>query len=278
MHRPAPVPSSCLVLLSLIGATANVAGAQPAADPAQPPAPRAPRQRPGMPEAPPARIIAVADGTLTIRPPAAPNAAKPPAANPDKPADPNAPAPDPAANDLTLKTDPARTRVSHAIVMNERMTDTGQRLRTMRHEPGELADLEPDQLVHVTATDGVATEILIVPDPNAPVPAPATVVKLDAKSITVSPAPIPGAAAPPAERTYTLDPAKTQVTLVTVTAERMNARGQITRAVSYKPGTPADLQPNQLVEIRARRDLAVQIRVVPPPIAPPAARPPANPQ
>jgi hypothetical protein len=126
-----------------------------------------------------------------------------------------------------------------------------------------------------------------MPDPDAPMPAPHVVLKIDQKSITVAPPPpapeaVPAAAAAPAavpaERTYTIDPQKTRVRVVELASERVGPGARVTRSMTERAGTLADVQPGCLVELRARGDLAANIRIVPaqpPPPAVPAPRRPA---
>ena len=276
--------STCLVLLSLalgLPCAAQVEppprparAAQPAAQPGNPPA-AAPRIRAAA--NPPAKLIKVAPDSITIRPSGAANPA-------------NA-----AGNDETFVLDNQQTRVMIGTVTAERLTVTGQRIRTMRFDRGEVADLEAGQFVHVTGKDGVAAEIQIVPDPDGPMPAPVVLLKADGKSITVAPAAAAGEAVPAgagagaaaganpvaanaaAERTYTVDPQKTRVTVVEVVGERGGPGGRVTRTMTERRGTVADLQPGQQIELRARGDLAAYIRIVPPAALPPGPRPRADP-
>jgi hypothetical protein len=215
---------------------------------ADPPAPPAGRVRGvAAPVTPTGHVLTVGDGKLVVTP--LPQAKAGGAA-----------APPPA--DQTLSIDKERTRVSVEVVTDERTTATGQRLRASQFEAGEVEDLEPGQRVRVTSRDGVATAVAILVEPDAPLPPPATVVKVDEKSITVVAAQADGAAGA-AERTYSTDPQKTKVTLVRVVAEREFTPGEKVRVLNARPGTLADVKAGHLVRVRARKDLAVAVRVVP---------------
>ena len=79
-------------------------------------------------------------------------------------------------------------------------------------------------------------------------------------------APAPAAAAPttaPAERTYVTDPQTTRVTISEVTG-RGGGGGPVT-TVRMRRGALSDLKVGQSVEVRARGDTAVHIRVMPGP-------------
>jgi hypothetical protein len=290
-------------LISLLLLLTICSGVAWSAEPDAPPAPVPPQQAPRRPAGPRAMqpaptgvLVKVTETSITVRPmaAAAKGATTAPLAAQGADAKP-APAPAgavtqpaaAAAGDLTFVIN-QDTRVAIEAVMAQRMTNTGQPIRMLRYDRGERADLEPGQRLGVTSTNGVATLIAIMIDPDAPIRGPGTVVKIEGNSLTVTPGAVqgvngrPNPAAPvPADVTYTTDPAQTRVVVTEVTSERVLPNGSVQRSISYRNAPLTELKEGQHVEVRARKSLAVDIRVVPEPPpgpAPRAAKPVAKPE
>src|SRR5437763_16443901 len=110
-------------------------------------------------------------------------------------------------------------------------------------------------------------------DPDAPMRGPGTITKIDGNAITVAPGALlgangraqPAAAPAPPDVTYTTDPTQTRVTITQVNDERMLANGSVVRSLHFQDAAVGDLKVGPFVEVRARKSLAVTIRVVPAP-------------